>query len=241
MPSREAVAARNEASGTDNEVSSQAPVAERRMVDISLQERPLAGVLMSASADMLGEIFPIYVGRNTIGSAQDNDVCLAEATVAPNHAVLLVRQLPDGNGGTFTQISLTDYDSEYGTTVNGERIGFDRAYLQGGEVLRIGGVYTLRFFAFDASRDELGESPVFRATPRMNRRAPQVVEVPKEEEKPEENFADSIGADDEAAFYGRSKGREKQNSHNTTMDNLSVLYGDAAKRTPGVAPGTVVK
>ena len=41
---------------------------------VRLQNRPLIGVLYSISAGIEGELFPVYVGRNTIGSDPSCDI-----------------------------------------------------------------------------------------------------------------------------------------------------------------------
>lgn len=242
MPSRGEVEARTAAGGADDTASD-----GRRETEITLQERPLAGALFSASADGLGEIFPLYVGRNTIGSSPESDIYLPEATVAPNHAVILVRRIPDGHGGTIFQISLTDYDSEYGTSVGGERLGYDRCRLSGGETIRVGYAYTLMLSLFDSSKPGMGENPAFNPLERKRHRPrpEDIIAAMKAAEEAErieieESFAGSVGAEDEFAFYGRTKSKKGQ-SHETTVDNLSELYGQATQRSKGAAPGTVLK
>lgn len=214
----------------------------RREREIRLQDRPLAGALFSASADGLGEIYPIYVGRNTIGSSEESDLYLSEGSVAPNHAVILVRRLRGADGREVTRISITDYDSEFGTVVNGERLAYDSCQLRGGEVIQVGRAYRFLLRLFDSTLPGLGESPDFFPLERKRHEpAPHdMLLVVEEIEKEEEIFPDTVGAADEFAFYGRSKPAENL-SQGTTVDNLSELYGSASKRTPGKAPGTVLK
>ena len=62
---------------------------------VSLQNRVVVGVLFSISHGLLGEIFPLYLGRNVIGQTANCDICLKEMTVSSEHAILYIRK--EGN------------------------------------------------------------------------------------------------------------------------------------------------
>ena len=68
---------------------------------ITLQRRPLIGVLYSISAGIEGELFPLYAGRNTIGSDPSCDICLRESSVSEQHGILLARKQTNENGEDY--------------------------------------------------------------------------------------------------------------------------------------------
>lgn len=191
------------------------PRNDKRVSHIDLQDRPLAGVLYSVSQDALGEIFPVYVGRNTIGSHHESDIYLSEQTVSPNHAVLLVRIIQN-DGQRIVTMNLTDYDSEFGTAVNGMRLGYDREPLGGGELIQIGNAYQFIFMPLDAVPYGLGPNPDFGAVPRKeNRPAPPSVSAVMPQD--EEIFPTSVSAEDERSFYGRSQAQKVDHSSKKTL------------------------
>lgn len=188
---------------------------DKRVSHIDLQERPVAGVLYSVSQDSLGEIFPIYVGRNTIGSHHESDVYLSEQTISSNHAVMLVRVI-NNQGKRIVTMSLTDYDSEFGTSVNGVRLGYDSKLLQGGEIIQIGNAYQFVFFPFDAEAFGLAQIDYFAAIPRKeNLPVPASVSVVLPDE--EEIFSISVSEVEERNFYGRSQPQKVDHASKKTL------------------------
>lgn len=195
--------------------------AHGRVRELMLQSRPLAGVLYSVSRDFCGEIFPVYAGRNTIGSAPSSDIYLSENTVSPNHAVLLVRNITDESGKRLVTMNLTDYDSEYGTEVNGVRLGYDRETLKGGEIIRIGASYFFIFVALDPVPYGLGQVPDFHAVKRFVNR-PAAVAAPGDIYMPVPNepvYPTAVGEEDERTFYGRTYAKKEDHSSKKTIDN----------------------
>lgn len=132
--------------GTKQEETNTSP----RVKNIELQERVIAGVLYSMSRLYTGEIFPIYVGRNTIGRDKGCDICLQEESVSTNHAVLLVRNIENEERQTEMTVSITDYDSEYGTKVGDEPLGFDKVTCYEHDIISIGRCYKFMLCLFDA-------------------------------------------------------------------------------------------
>lgn len=110
---------------------------------VHLQSRPLVGVLYSISAGIEGELFPIYVGRNTIGSDLSCDICLRETSVSVQHGILLARKQTDENGNDYIHVMLSDTNSSYGTCVNGERLNFEKVTCADGDIINIGQNYVL--------------------------------------------------------------------------------------------------
>lgn len=138
---------------------------------ITLQNRQIVGVLFSVSAGGKGEIFPIYLGRNIIGSGTNCDICLREGTVVPSHALLLARKEYDDDGMEHINLSISDNNSSYGTGLNDERLSDGRNRCQNGDILTIGYNYRLLVSLFN-SNGKLSISGNFEAMP---------------EEKPEES------------------------------------------------------
>lgn len=132
-----------EVDGTQDSVDSEQHV-------ITLQRRPIVGVLYSISAGIEGELFPVYVGRNTIGSDPSCDICLRETSVSALHAILLTRKQTDAAGREFVNVILSDSNSAYGTGVNNERLNFDRVQCTNGDIISIGQNYVLTLALFNA-------------------------------------------------------------------------------------------
>jgi len=110
---------------------------------VRLQNRPLVGVLYSISAGIEGELFPVYVGRNTIGSDLSSDICLRESSVSAQHGILLARKQTNAQGDEYINVILSDTNSSYGTCVNGERLNFEKVTCNDGDVISIGQNYVL--------------------------------------------------------------------------------------------------
>lgn len=112
-----------------------------------MQERLLVGVLYSMSRGIIGEIFPLYLGRNIIGMSEKCDIRLQEATVSPEHAILHVKK-HDAEGTVHFEATVTDFNSMYGTAVNGVDGRYDSLDVNDGDVVSVGAHYKLlvRFF-----------------------------------------------------------------------------------------------
>lgn len=117
---------------------------------VRLQNRPLIGVLYSISAGIEGELFPVYVGRNTIGSDLSCDICLRETSVSAQHGILLARKQTNVQGDEYINVILSDTNSSYGTCVNGERLNFEKVTCTDGDVISIGQNYVLVLSLFNA-------------------------------------------------------------------------------------------
>lgn len=115
---------------------------------VELQDRPLVGVLYSISAGIEGDLFPIYIGRNSIGSDPSCDICLRETTVSAKHGLILARKQTDENGNEFISVFLSDEDSLCGTSINGERLGYERVVCNNGDFIQVGHNYVLLLALF---------------------------------------------------------------------------------------------
>ena len=133
-------------------------IGETRM--ISLQNRVVVGVLFSVSKGLLGEIFPLYLGRNLIGKSNNCDVCLHENTVSSEHAILYIRK---NNGATVSHydITLTDYNSQYGSTVNDEDGRYETLSVKENDILTIGRHYKFIIKIFDVDENVFREDEEF--------------------------------------------------------------------------------
>lgn len=125
---------------------------------LTLQDRSVVGVLFSISRGVLGEIFPIYLGRNMIGAAPDSDIRLGEKTVSDDHAVIFARS--EGYPGEY-HLTISDYGSCYGTVVNKEDCRYNTVTLVDGDIISIGKHYRLLFRIFDVEKKGLFEDTEF--------------------------------------------------------------------------------
>ncbi len=183
---------------------------------IRLQERQIVGILYSISGNELGELFPVYAGRNTVGSRPDCDIFLPEESVAPEHALLLMRRIRMDDGTYLASSSISDSNTETGTWVNGERVGFDRLECRDHSVLQVGSHYKLLFVELDPEAYGLTRSETFRAVPRpKKKRSDSSDEYSIIEDN--EDYPSSIGVQHERDFYGRSKPKEEDHGANKTI------------------------
>lgn len=132
-------------------------IGETRM--ISLQNRVVVGVLFSVSRGLLGEIFPLYLGRNLIGKSQNCDVCLHENTVSSEHAILYIRK--NNSIASHYDITLTDYNSQYGSTVNDEDGRYETLSVKENDILTIGRHYKFIIKIFDVDETVFREDEEF--------------------------------------------------------------------------------
>ena len=126
---------------------------------ISLQDRVVVGVLFSISRGLLGEIFPLYLGRNIIGQSSNSDVMLSERTVSPAHAMLYVKKSDHGY-----ETEITDFNSTYGTRVNEEDARYDILSVKENDIITIGIHYKLIVKFFDIEQKGMTEENDFEDT-----------------------------------------------------------------------------
>lgn len=112
----------------------------------SSNSKPVVGFVYSISRQGVGEYWPLHVGANTIGSTSNCDICLREATVSAEHAVLVVRKMKNPEK---TIASIADARSTNGTMVNGESLGFSAVECVNGDVITIGESYELVLLLVD--------------------------------------------------------------------------------------------
>lgn len=183
---------------------------------ITLQGRMLAGVLYSVSRDMLGEVFPIYVGKNTIGSNADCDVCLREATVADHHATLLVRKVNDGQGNVRTSLSISEDVPGAEIAVNDCPLDEQWMYCNAGDRLQIGCGYVLSIQLMSPESTGTFTSADFDSLPEVDDAKeasfgpapmPSPADIAAMMYGREPTYRDSISEDDERSFYAPSKAK----------------------------------
>lgn len=112
-------------------------------------QKPIVGFLYSISKSNSGEYWPLHIGSNSIGRSADCDICLGEATVSEQHAVLVVRQMKNPEK---IIASICDARSTCGTMINGESLGFDQKECFNGDIITIGEHYDLFFILIDAKQ-----------------------------------------------------------------------------------------
>lgn len=125
---------------------------------VSLQNRVVVGVLFSISRGLLGEIYPLYLGRNVIGQTANCDICLKERSVSSEHAILYIRK--EGNPVQLN-MTITDYNSTYGTTVNEMDARYETLPVNENDVLTIGKHYQFLVKVFDVEKARLAEDVGF--------------------------------------------------------------------------------
>lgn len=123
-----------------------------------LQQRVLIGVLFSISRGILGEIFPLYLGRNILGSAANCDIVLSENSVSAEHAILYIRS--DAYPDSYP-MTLTDYGSTHGTMLNSNDCRYETLEVKEGDVISIGKHYKLLLKLFDVKQAGLEEDANF--------------------------------------------------------------------------------
>lgn len=141
---------------------------------IRLQNRQIIGVLYSISAGIEGELFPVYVGRNIIGSDLSCDICLRETSVSALHGLLLARKETNDKGEEYINVILSDNNSSYGTCLNGERLNFEKVNCSDGDVLTFGQNYVLVLSLFNAL-DKLSVAYGFDRIPEPKKPAAPVI------------------------------------------------------------------
>lgn len=112
----------------------------------SVNVKPVVGFVYSISRQGVGEFWPLHIGANTIGTSPSCDICLREATVSAEHAVLVVRKMKNPEK---TIASISDARSTNGTMVNGESLGFSAVECVNGDVITIGENYELVLLLID--------------------------------------------------------------------------------------------
>ena len=130
-------------------------------------QKPIVGFLYSISKSASGEFWPLRIGSNSIGRSADCDVCLGEATVSEQHAVLVVRQMKNPEK---IIASVCDARSTCGTMINGESLGFDQRECFNGDIITIGEHYDLYFILIDAKQVGLNVCRDFMGTQAMANR-----------------------------------------------------------------------
>lgn len=138
---------------------------------ITMQNRVVVGVLFSVSRGLLGEVFPLYLGRNIVGYTPNCDVRLLENTVSSEHAIIYIRKDTDGGG---YRVSITDYNSTYGTQVGGRDARYDTLDVKENDIITIGSHYRLLVKLFDTDKAHLQEEPEFAAMDAGETAAPAV-------------------------------------------------------------------
>lgn len=163
---------------------------------LHLQSRVVVGALFSISKGLLGEIFPVYLGMNSIGSGPQCDLCLAEATVQDFHANLVVRRY----GGQYTAFFSAASDMDP-CEANGMPVGTAPVELEENAVLRIGRHYALLFKIFNIEVAGLTEDPDFQ---------PLATDAAPQDDAP-------TPADAMADFYGRNQGPSDSGQQRTVL------------------------
>ncbi len=112
---------------------------------------PVVGFLYSISRQGFGEFWPLHIGTNTIGRAEDCQICLREQTVSEHHASLFIRQMKSSRK---IIASIRDEGSKNGIFVNSEELTYDAFECHNRDLITVGNNYQLLLILIDA--DEMG-------------------------------------------------------------------------------------
>lgn len=123
---------------------------------IVMQERVVVGALFSISRGLLGELFPIYLGKNIIGQTVNCDISLREKTVSTEHAILHTRKTEVG-----FDANITDFNSTYGTQVNDTDARFETIPVKENDIITVGRHYQFIVKFFDMEKYGLTEDSDF--------------------------------------------------------------------------------
>ncbi|MDO4510243.1 MAG: FHA domain-containing protein [Bacteroidales bacterium] len=127
-------------------VHKQASDASDSQNNSSNNANPVVGFLYSISRQGIGEFWPLHIGKNRIGRADDNDVVLKEKTVSEYHATLNVRKMASNK----IIASVQDEGSKTGMYLNDEELDFEKHNCANGDLLTIGKSYQLVVVLIDA-------------------------------------------------------------------------------------------
>ncbi|GEM_PF-2410021 len=123
-------------------------------------KRALVGFLFSYSNTATGEFWPLFEGKNTIGSSANNDIILLEAGVSEMHASVFVIKKRDE---TSLDFRIQDAGSSNSTIVDKQQLfAGDVTPLKERSVVSIGG-YTLIATLVDYAAEQLVPNPGFES------------------------------------------------------------------------------
>lgn len=123
--------------------------------------KPIIGFLYSVSRMESGEYWPLHIGQNTIGNSSECDICLPEATISNEHAILVIRKMKKPEK---VIASISDTRSTNGTMLNGESLGFAAVDCKNGDILTFGECYELYLVLIDVAELGLKKSESFIST-----------------------------------------------------------------------------
>ncbi|WP_421800205.1 FHA domain-containing protein [Haliscomenobacter sp.] len=126
-------------------------------------KRKVLGFLVSYSKEAAGEFWPIYIGKNKIGSDSSNDIVLKEGAVSSEHAILNARRIEaTGNQKEELIFIISDTNSNNGTAVNDLDLHHSNNYksLNQFDQIKIGH-YRLLFLCIDTKALNLTTDPDF--------------------------------------------------------------------------------
>lgn len=119
---------------------------------------PVVGFLYSISRKGIGEYWPLHLGTNTIGRAEDNDICLKEMSVSSKHATLSIKQMKS----THKLIaSIRDTGSKTGMYLNDEELDYENHTCKANDIITVGANYKLLLILIDAEEYGLSVSEEF--------------------------------------------------------------------------------
>lgn len=124
-------------------------VSEVQSDDGDVNSTPIVGFFYSISRRGIGEYWPLHLGANTIGRADDCDVCLQEMTVSEHHATISIKQMKS----THKLIaSIRDIGSQNGMYLNDEELDYENHTCKSNDLITVGHCYKLLLLLVDAEQ-----------------------------------------------------------------------------------------
>jgi len=124
--------------------------------------KPLVGFLVSVSRTPEGEFWPLHLGENNIGSANDCSILLNEVKVSDKHATLIIQINEEEN--SQLNVWITGLNATNGTYLNKKLIPPQTAIpCNDNDKIKVGS-YELLLMLFDANRH--GMKSVEKFTPK---------------------------------------------------------------------------
>lgn len=132
------------------------PIIQETSRAIKVKNRVIVGVMFSVSKGLLGEMFPVYLGKNIIGKDSKCDIVLNENTVSEEHAIIYTFKNDSG-----IEASIMDINSVYGTLVNDMDARYENVSVHENDRISIGQHYKFIVKLFETDKYNMSEDPEF--------------------------------------------------------------------------------
>lgn len=174
-------------------------------------EDPVVGFLYSISRKGIGEYWPLHLGPNSIGRADDCTIKLNEQTVSAHNSVINIKQMKT-TGKMIA--SIQDTQTKISSFLNDEELDFAIHPCQNEDIITIGANYKLLLLLIDPEKYGLTVAPEFLDA--------------ESAEEADDSYAPSAYPQDTD-----STGYDLYNSANRNTDNGTVDLSGVSTDQPG--------